>query len=154
MSLNNKLSQLLNEVLQQYPELFLIDENHNQSFHEFVIDGDAPIGIAQIASVSRQLNKLAEEQIPAEENYSIDVTTPGADSPLKNIRQYNKHIGRNFNVILTDESQISAKLLAVENQELTFQYFENPKPKKTELPIEKAIPYNQIKQAHIILSFK
>jgi len=154
MSLNNKLSQLLHEVLLQYPEMFLTEEKHDGNFHEFLLDGDNPIGIAQIASVSRQLNKLAEEQIPAEENYSIDIATPGADSPLKNIRQYPKHIGRNFNVSLLDETQIAAKLLSIENDILTFQYFESPKPKKNELPIEKAIPYNQIKQASIILSFK
>jgi ribosome maturation factor RimP len=154
MSLNSKLSQLFHEVLSQYPDMFLIEEKHNQNFHEFILDGDAPIGIAQIASVSRQLNKRAEEQIPAEENYSIDVATPGADSALKNIRQYAKHIGRNFQLKLEDDTEITAKLLNVDGNDLTFQYFENPKPKKTELPIERVIPFNQIKQANIILSFK
>ncbi len=154
MSLNSKLSQLFHEVLSQYPDMFLIEEKHNLNFHEFILDGDAPLGIAQISSVSRQLNKRAEEQIPEEENYSIDVATPGADSALKNIRQYPKHIGRTFQLNLEDDTEIVGKLLKIEATDLTFQYFENPKPKKTELPIKRVIQFNQIKQANIILSFK
>ncbi len=154
MSVAQTLNEILNKVLEEHPGVFLVEARHNQQAHEFILDGDEAIGIATISGISRSLNHFAEEQIPAEENYTIDVCSPGADSPLKLLRQFPKHVGRKFEISLADETIITGNLLSVDGETLTFEYFKSAKPKKNELMETLSVPYNQIKKATIILSFK
>ena len=154
MSVTQTLNNILESVLKEHPGVFLVDSKHQQQSHEFILDADEAIGIATISGISRSLNHFAEEQIPAEENYTIDVTSPGADSPLKLLRQFPKHVGRSFEITLNDNNKFSGKLLSVTGDQLTFEYSKSAKPKKNE-PVEAlSVPYNQIKKATIILSFK
>lgn len=154
MSVSQTLNEILNSVLLEHPNVFLVEAKHHQQDHEFILDGDQPIGIGAISAISRSLNHFAEEKLPAEEIYTIDVCSPGADSPLKMLRQYPKHIGREFEIILSDDTTIKGHLSAVNNEDLSFEYFKSAKPKKTELKESISIPFNQIKKATIILSFK
>jgi ribosome maturation factor RimP len=89
-----------------------------------------------------------------EENYTLDVGSPGADSDIKLLRQYPKHVGREFSIILKDDTELTGKLLSVTGETLSIEHFENPKPKRHEKPVAKDINYNDIKKANIILSFK
>ncbi len=154
MSVAQTLNEILNKVLAEHPGVFLVETRHQQQHHEFILDGDEAIGIANISAIGRSLNHFAEEQIPAEENYTIDVCSPGADSPLKQLRQFPKHVGRRFEIILNDDSKIEGKLISIEGENLSFEYFKSPKPKKNELPELLAVPFNNIKKATIIISFK
>ena len=154
MSVSQTLNEILKSVLLEHPNVFLVEANHHQQAHEFILDGDLPLGIGAISAVSRSLNHFAEEQLPAEEIYTIDVCSPGADSPLKMLRQFPKHIGREFEIVLTDDTTIKGHLTAINNEDLTFDYFKSAKPKKSELKESISIPFNQIKKATIILSFK
>ncbi len=154
MSVSQTLNEILDSVLKEHPGVFLVETKHQQQSHEFILDADEAIGIATISGIGRSLNHFAEEQIPAEEIYDIDVCSPGADTPLKMLRQFPKHIGREFEIVLLDDSNIKGKLTAIENEILTFEYFKSAKPKKNELKELISIPYNQIKKATIILSFK
>lgn len=149
MSIENKLDQILSAVLVEHPGVFLVNAAHKQLQHEYTIDGDKALGIYDIADIARKVNKIAEEELE-QENYSIDVSSPGADSDLVLLRQYPKHIGREF-FVQTAEETFSGKLLSVEDQTLTFEKVLKLKPKKTE---SIKIEFNQIIKAHIILSFK
>jgi ribosome maturation factor RimP len=148
------LDSILESVLKEHPGVFLVESRHRQQSHEFILDADQAIGIATISGISRSLNHFAEEQLPAEEMYDIDVCSPGADSPLKMLRQFPKHVGREFEVVQADDSVIKGKLISIEGENLVFEYFKSSKPKKNELKETISIPYNQIKKATIILSFK
>ncbi len=154
MSVSQTLNEILNSVLVEHPNVFLVEAKHEQTSHEFVLDGDEALGIATISAIGRSLNHFAEEQIPAEENYTIDVCSPGADSPLKLLRQFPKHIGREFEIILKDDTAMKGHLTNVNGDQLSFEYFTNPKPKKNELKSNISIRFDQIKKATIILSFK
>lgn len=154
MELKQQLKKIIEDVLINYEHIFLVDIHQHQNEFEFTLDGDQLLGIHDISSISRQFNKIADELLP-EEQYSIDIATPGADSPLKTFRQYPKHIGREFEVRLnTTDETFKGKLIAAEEPHLTFEFFISEKPKKKDLPEQKTITIDQIKQAHIILSFK
>lgn len=153
MNVQNQLESIVSKVLEERPGIFLVESHHDNQSHEFVIDGDKPLGIYDISDIGRAINHQAEELMP-DENYTIDVCSPGADSDMKMIRQYPKHIGREFNVILDDETEFKGKLTDVKENTLTFTYFAKAKPKKNEEPELKTVQFNQIKKAHIILSFK
>jgi ribosome maturation factor RimP len=153
MSVQNQLEAIVAKVLEEHPGIFLVESIHGKQTHEFIIDGDQPLGIYDISAIGRSINHFADEAMP-EENYTLDVGSPGADSDIKLLRQYPKHIGREFSIILKDDTELKGKLISLEGEVLTIEHFENPKPKRHEKPVLKDINFNDIKKANIILSFK
>jgi ribosome maturation factor RimP len=153
MNVEKELNAIVAQVLESHPGIFMVQAIHNQKEHEIVIDGDMPLGIYDISAISREINQLADERMP-EEEYSLDVASPGADSDLLQIRQYPKHIGREFNIILKDGTNIIGILKSIESESLEFEGFKTAKPKKKDLPEVTKINYQEIKKANIILSFK
>ena len=153
MNVEKELNEIVAQVLENHTGIFLVQAIHKQKNHEIVIDGDLPLGIYDISAISREINQMADERMP-EEEYSLDIASPGADSDLLLLRQFPKHIGREFNVILKDESNIIGVLKSVESETLEFEGFKTAKPKKKDLPEVSKINYQEIKKANIILSFK
>lgn len=153
MNVDQQLESILAKVLENYPGVFLVESHHTKTKHEFIIDGDKALGIYDISEIGRSVNHIADETMP-DEKYTLDICSPGADSDLKMLRQYPKHVGREFAVELSDESSFEGHLRAVNGHLLTFEYFTSAKPKKNEAPVTTDIPFENIKKAHIILSFK
>lgn len=90
---------------------------------EIYIDAEKNISADDLAEISREINSVIEEQNFIKESYRLDVSTPGVDRPLKFLKQFPKHISRNFEVTYKMEEEIkkvNGKLLSIENEELTF----------------------------------
>ena len=64
---------------------------------EVFADGDEG-GIDDLAGLTRRLNVLLDIEDPVAGHYRLDVSTPGADRPLSDVRQYPKHVGRTLRV--------------------------------------------------------
>lgn len=121
---------------------------------EVLIDGDTPVTIDDCVGLSRFIEKNLNRD---EEDFSLDVSSHGAASPLLFKRQYNKHIGRNFTVTLTDDTLTEGELESVNDNELTLKFVsrENKPIGKGKINIEKRvqIPFNKIKESKIKLKF-
>ena len=65
------------------------------------LDGDTGVDIDFCAAVSRELGNELEtlEDLGA---YVLEVSSPGADAPMKLLRQFPKHVGRELKVVLND----------------------------------------------------
>jgi ribosome maturation factor RimP len=112
---------------------------------EVYIDGEKDISADDCALVSREINLQLENL--TESSYRLDVSSPGVDRPLKYLKQYPKHLNRNFDISYTqnDETKkLSGKFLAMEGDELTFLINNQ---------IEKKVNFNNIKKAKVIVSF-
>lgn len=112
------------------------------------LDSDTGITIDQCSAFSRELGNQLEEVI--EEAFTLEVSSPGADTPLKFERQYVKNIGRSLRVIKTDKTEIKGKLLEVNNGTLVIE----PEAKKKVKPEAVTISLNEIQEAKVIISFK
>ena len=114
---------------------------------EVFIDGEKDISARDCADVSREINSELENLPAAGNDYRLDVSSPGVDKPLKFLKQYPKHINRNFEVsykLSNDTKKLTGKLIKVENQDLTFLTKDNK---------EIIINFNNIKKAMVIISF-
>lgn len=65
---------------------------------EVFVDGPGGAGIDELTEASRRLSFLldAEDAVPG--SYRLDVSSPGADRPLSDPRQYPRHVGRTLRV--------------------------------------------------------
>jgi len=118
------------------------------------IDGDAGVTIDTCASISRQLGNEIEELELIDSRYNLEVTSPGLDQPITLRRQYTKNIGRKLNIELTEGENIVGKLLAVEGEGIKIAeeiLAKNGKNKKFK---ERNVPFDEIKIANVIISFK
>ena len=120
-----------------------------------VVDGDNGITIDDCANLSRALSDSIHEANLLED-YNLEVTTPGIDQPLKLLRQYQKHIGRNLKIELKEEGgsspfggqgAVRGKLLQIEADGISIEGEGKEKSIRT-------IPFDQISKTFVTVSFK
>jgi ribosome maturation factor RimP len=116
------------------------------------IDADEGINLAVLIEYNRKLYKLIEEStLYPDGNFSLEVSSPGLDEPLKMHRQYQKNIGRFVDVLLNDTGKKEGKLIEATEDGIIIEY-ETGKGKKKEVKQE-TILFSDIKQTKIQVKF-
>lgn len=116
------------------------------------IDADGGLNIDKCVKINRAMYRTIEEEgwYP-DGNFSLEVSSPGIDEPLKLVRQYKKNIGRNVEVLMNDDVKFEGKLIDVNEVIITIEYVEG-KNKKA-VTITKEIAYSDIKQTIVVIAF-
>ncbi len=116
------------------------------------LDADNGLGIEKCIRINRALYKQIEERgLYPDGDFSLEVSSPGIDEPLKLLRQYKKNIGRNVEVILTDETKKEGKLTGLTEETILIEYTVG-KGKKAEIKTEE-IALGNIKQTRVLIKF-
>jgi ribosome maturation factor RimP len=151
MSLKETVVKFVNEAVEN-TDYYVVDITVSDSKIKrkitVFLDTDEGITIEQCRLFSRELGNQLEEII--EEAFTLEVSSPGADSPLKFERQYIKNIGRDLKVTKTDKTEIKGKLTEVNTGTITIE----PEVKKKVKPEAMTISIEEIKEAKVIISFK
>lgn len=148
--------KLIIDNLQHFLEqknLFIVDIRVTpQNQIELVIDGDDYVSIDDCTDVSRYIESFLNRDI---EDYSLTVSSPDANKPLKLPRQYPKHTGKDILILNNDNKEIRGKIISVNEHEigLLVKTKDTSGKKKKMIEQEIKIPFNQIKKAKIILPF-
>lgn len=116
-----------------------------------IADADQGFTIDDCAELSRYLSKVLDERNLIDDNYFLEVTTPGTDYPLKTKRQYLKNIGRTLKVKLADRT-LEGKLTGVTDEGITLTY-ETASGKKKNVETTE-LPLTAIEKAFVMISFK
>jgi ribosome maturation factor RimP len=116
-----------------------------------IVDADQGITIDDCAEISRQLSKSLDDTGLVEENFFLEVSTPGVEHPLKLKRQYRKNIGRKLKLKLIDKT-IEGKLEEVSEEKIRLTQELGQGKKKEIQSIE--VPFADIEKAFVIVSFK
>ena len=121
-----QLEQLINEILADEKEYFCVSVRIKPTNNVKVfIDGDKGIAIEKCVRFNRKLYKLIEETgMYPEGEFSLELSSPGVDEPLKMHRQYLKNIGREVEVTFNDDTKKEGKLLSVTETDLLIEYTE------------------------------
>lgn len=118
-----------------------------------ILDGDKGVSIEVCARVSRALSKMLDESGLIDDNYTLEVTTPGLDHPLGLKRQYYKNVGRGFKVHTKSKQLLEGKLMEADEQKIIIQQHVKEGRKKTEVKTIE-IPFEHIEKAFVMVSFK
>ena len=118
---------------------------------KIAVDADQGATIDQLTKLNRALYKWIEENMFPDGNFSMEVSSPGLDEPLKLHRQYVKNIGRPVEVLLKDGIKKEGKLISVADAEIMLEE-EKGKGKKKEL-IQYKILKEEIKTTRIQIKF-
>jgi len=152
MDLKEKIKELTLASLSN-PAHFLVDvivSKHKPMKFTVILDGDNGITIDDCALVSRAINESLESLV--EDQYQLEVSTPGLDHPLKLKRQFEKNKGRKLKVHLTNKSIVLGTLQQVTEDKIALDA-EVKEGKKTETKAME-IPFAEIEKAFVTVSFK
>jgi ribosome maturation factor RimP len=107
------IEQKLRGLMQAHPTHFLVEVRIKPTNNiKVFIDADEGINLAVLIEYNRKLYKLIEEStLYPDGNFSLEVSSPGLDEPLKMHRQYQKNIGRFVDVLLNDTGKKEGKLI-------------------------------------------
>lgn len=116
------------------------------------LDGDTGVSIDKCAEVSRWLGKRIEDENLIETAYTLEVSSPGIDQPLKLLRQYKQHVGRNLRITLIDGSTKTGKLEEIKENSLLLTEVTKGKKKEITNPVVE-IDTKDIEKAFVLISF-
>jgi ribosome maturation factor RimP len=154
MNIEQRVIELIEEKIADKPELFIVDVKfHPNGKLIILVDGDNGIAIQDCVAISRHVGFHLEEENTIEQAYNLEVSSPGIDAPLKLKRQYLKNVGRSLEIKKADGSKAEGKLLQVDDAGIMIEEIIKVKGKKAEL-IEATIPFDQITETKVLISFK
>lgn len=120
-----------------------------------LLDGDNGVDVDFCAKMSREIGEQLEsmEEVPA---YVLEVSSSGADAPMKMLRQFPRHVGRHLQVRFTSGSDdLKGELLEVRGEALVIRSFTaRARKNKTQSPENEStiiIPFNEIEYARVII---
>lgn len=116
-----------------------------------IVDGDNGVNIDDCAAISREVSAALDDSGLMDENYLLEVSTPGLDHPLKLTRQYKKNVGRKLKVKRAD-TIIEGTLTEVTEDMITLNQ-ETGSGKMKELKTI-TVPFSEIEKAFVLVSFK
>jgi len=147
------IAQMMKGLLEQEPAYFLVDitikpVNNIKVF----VDADTGVIIEKCVAFNRQLYKEIEEsELYPAGDFSLEVSSPGLEEPLKLHRQYVKNIGRLIEVTPIEGQVLTGVMKEVGEKEITLVE-EKGKNKKKEI-VEHIIPFDNIKTTKIQIVF-
>lgn len=147
------LEQKVLALISEEPDHFLVDIRIKPTNNfKIYIDGNQGISVDKLVQYNRKLYKQLEEegQYP-EGNFSLELSSPGLDEPLKLHRQYLKNVGRFVEVVLLDGGKLEGKLLSANEEEIEVEEVKG-KGKKAVTTLHK-LPFSQIKSTKIQIKF-
>jgi ribosome maturation factor RimP len=135
MNIETQLSTIEKMVvglLADQPQYFLVDLKIKPTNNiKLFLDGDQGITIEKCISINRALYKHLEESgLFPNDDFSLEVSSPGLDEPLKLHRQYLKNKGRLVEILLKDGRKIEGKLLEVNETDLVVEETKGKNKKK------------------------
>ena len=147
------IAQMMTTILADSPDDFLVEIKTNSANNiKIFLDADAGISIDKCVKYNRALYKQIEEAgIFPGGDFSLEVSSPGLDEPLKLKRQYVKNTGRNVEVVLHDGSKVEGKLTGVSDTTIQVEEVKG-KNKKREV-VEHTISIDNIKTTKIQIQF-
>ena len=90
------IEALVGKIIEGNEDVFLVSIRIKPTNNfKIYLDADSGLSIEKCIRINRTLYKTIEEEAwYPDGNFSLEVSSPGVDEPLKMLRQYKKNIGR------------------------------------------------------------
>lgn len=158
--IEHKIATLVEEKLKEegWEDCFLVEiKHHGMNKLDIFIDSDTGISFLMCRKVSRHIEAVLDQELWLGEKYTLEVSSPGTSRPLQLKRQYVKNIGRTLKVkFAVGEGKEEGKLIAVTDEHIVLekQVVRKEKKKKIKEMVSIEIPYENIREAKVQISFK
>jgi ribosome maturation factor RimP len=108
------------------------------------IDCDGGVGFDELSSAQAWINELMDKLDPFPGAYTLEVSSPGIDRPLRTLEHFQRFAGEKVHLVLSEpfnsRSKYTGKLAGVDGNTVLLEVD----------GICEALPYEIIKKAHVI----
>lgn len=112
------------------------------------IDKDGGVNLDDCQKVSEQVSEILDEKDPIQDNYFLEVSSPGIDRPLKNDKDLKRSIGKDVEISLykavEGKKKLTGQLLNYDDENIYI---------KNEDSIESTIERNVISKINLAVNF-
>ncbi len=129
MSLVFDLTELLSPVVEKSG--FILEEVKvtplgRRRQISIIVDGeDRNPNLDEVAGLSRAIStQLDEFSALGDSPFTLEVTSPGVDRPLTELRHWRKNIGRLVNIVTKEDKEISGRIQSVGSNGVTIDEIE------------------------------
>tara|TARA_R110000868_G_scaffold102146_6_gene281348 strand:+ start:11919 stop:12380 length:462 start_codon:yes stop_codon:yes gene_type:complete len=149
-----KVLALLEAGLKENESIFLIDFTVGPGNKiNITLDGDNGVALKDCMAISRAIEHNLDRE---EEDFSLEVASVGATTPMVMPRQYKKNIGRELEV-KTQDGKFEGVLTDANDQGIILEWkAREPKPiGKGKITVQKKqeIDFSDIQEAKVIIKF-
>lgn len=120
-------------------------------FLRVFVDKEGGVDIEECGQVSEKLSEKLDEEDPVTFPYFLEVSSPGAERPLKKKQDFHRYTEHNIHVKLYEpmngEKEYEGKLISLEEDIVTLEVKVRTRKKQVE------IPYNKIAKARLAVTF-
>lgn len=120
-------------------------------FLRIFIDSDTGVDIDECSVVSERLSEKLDEVDPIPQAYFLEVSSPGAERPLKKEKDIYNSIGRNVNITtyepIEGSKEFEGKLINFDGKQLELEI------KVKTRRVQVAIPYDKVASARLAVIF-
>jgi ribosome maturation factor RimP len=143
------IEQKVMALIDPDPENFLVEVKIRPGNNiKIFVDSDRGMSIDKLAQYNRRLYRQIEESgLFPNNDFSLEISSPGLDEPLKLRRQYLKNIGRYVEILLKNGIKTEGKLMNATDEEVVIEE-EKGNKKKKEI-IQHSLSYDDIKTTKI-----
>lgn len=135
----SKLQELVQAKLEELGfELISLNltSSKGEKILSVVVDRVEPIDMDVIVEISHKLNEYFDEIDPIEDEYTLDISSLGAEKPLK-INELDKYVDRYVNIHLVNpisgENIYEGTLVAVSDDSVTLSYRQKTRTKTVDI---------------------
>lgn len=111
------------------------------------LDREGDLSVDDLARVSREVGFLLDAEDLIAGRYNLNVSSPGADRPLTDPRQYRKHVGRRLRVHLRAPEDGAAEVVEGELAEAGAESIDVRVSRKE----TRTLAFADIDKAHVLL---
>ncbi|ADP32174.1 ribosome maturation factor RimP [Bacillus atrophaeus] len=132
-------------------DIEFVKEGQNWFLRVF-IDSDNGVDIEECAKVSELLSEKLDEADPISQNYFLEVSSPGAERPLKKKADFDRSLGKNVYIKTYEPIDgvkvFEGELAEFDGQTVTVEMTIKTRKKRIN------IPYEKIANARLAVSFQ
>ncbi len=149
-----KLEALVREAV-SLENAFLVDLQHDAG-DKIRVEVDRPGGISlsSLTNISRHIEGALDRD---ENDFSLEVASPGVGTPFKVLEQYAANVGRPVKVLLMDGLELTGDIIRANDKQIVISWKELvPKEKgkgKHSVVTERSIDIKDIKQTKLEVRF-
>ena len=124
-----------------------VKRGRGESIVRLFVDKEGGIGLAELQSVSEEVSAILDAEDPIESNYTLEVSSPGLDRPLRHEADYRRFAGRLAKIVSTEplngQSAFSGRITGVDAGDVLLE-----EGRKTH-----RVPVARIKRGQLVVEF-
>jgi len=141
---------ILDNLQLELVDIEFVKEGQNWFLRVF-IDSDDGVDIEECAKVSEALSEKLDEADPIQQNYFLEVSSPGAERPLKKEADFTKALGKNVYIKtyepIEGNKEFEGELSAFDGENVEVTVMIKTRRKTIN------IPYDKVAKARLAVSF-